>query len=112
MDSQKADMYLMMNNKYFESHHMNMIREKLLTLDENQWQRLHYVQYKDPSTALMLSIFAGSFGADRFYIGDAGLGVAKLLTCGGLFVWKVVDWFLIQGATRDKNLQSFNYTFL
>ena len=33
------------------------------------------------------------------------MGVGKLLTCGGFGVWTIVDWFLIQDATRDKNMQ-------
>jgi hypothetical protein len=38
-------------------------------------------------------------------IGDTGIGVGKLLTCGGLGIWTIVDWFMIQGATREKNMQ-------
>jgi hypothetical protein len=38
-------------------------------------------------------------------IGDTGLGVGKLLTCGGLGIWAIIDWFMIQKATREKNMQ-------
>ena len=37
-------------------------------------------------------------------IGDTGRGIGKLLTCGGLGIWALVDWFLIMDATREKNL--------
>jgi hypothetical protein len=40
------------------------------------------------------------------------MGVGKLLTCGGLGVWAIVDWFLIQGATKEKNMELFNRTFM
>lgn len=70
------------------------------------------VQFKDPTTALLISIFAGAYGIDRFYIGDTGMGVGKLLTCGGLGIWAIVDWFLIQGATKEKNLEKFNQAML
>jgi TM2 domain-containing membrane protein YozV len=52
-----------------------------------------------------VSILAGSLGIDRFLIGDSGLGAGKLLTCGGFGIWTIVDWFQIQKATREKNLE-------
>jgi TM2 domain containing protein len=66
---------------------------------------LQTIQFKDPTTSLLISIFAGHLGIDRFYIGDVGMGVGKLLTCGGLGIWTIVDWFLIMDATRDKNAE-------
>ena len=63
------------------------------------------LQFKDPTISLIISLIGGSLGIDRFFIGDTGLGVGKLLTCGGLGIWSIVDWFLIMGATRDKNFQ-------
>jgi TM2 domain-containing membrane protein YozV len=54
------------------------------------------------NTALLLSILLGIFGADRFYVGRTGLGVLKLVTFGGYFVWWVVDVILlIQGRMKD-----------
>ena len=63
------------------------------------------MQFKDPTIVLILSIFLGSFGIDRFFIGDMGLGIGKLLTGGGCGVWTIVDWFLIMGATKQKNYE-------
>jgi TM2 domain-containing membrane protein YozV len=112
MEAQKADMFIMSNGKYFESHHIAQIRERLLALDESKWVLIQSVPLKDPQTSLIISIFVGAYGIDRFYIGDTGLGVGKLLTCGGLGIWAIIDWFQIQGATRQKNfekLQQFLY---
>jgi hypothetical protein len=108
MEAQKVDMFMMTNAKYFEGYQLSAIRDRLLQLDDDKWPSLQFLQFKEPTTALLLSIFLGEFGIDRFYIGDTGMGVGKLLTCGGLLVWKIVDWFLIMGATREKNMEMFN----
>lgn len=50
---------------------------------------------KSYTTALILSIFLGGLGIDRFYLGYTGLGVAKLLTFGGCGVWALIDLILI-----------------
>lgn len=104
MDAQKVDMFIMSNSKFFESHQIHFIREKLLVADDAQWPMLSTIQFKDPTTSLIVSILAGSLGIDRFIIGDTGLGIGKLITCGGLGIWAIIDWFLIQGATREKNM--------
>ncbi|MEO6681519.1 MAG: TM2 domain-containing protein [Ginsengibacter sp.] len=105
MDAQKVDMFMMANAKFFESHHINVIRERLIDLDESKWAMISTLQLKDPTTSLIVSILAGSLGIDRFMIGDTGLGIGKLLTCGGFGIWAIIDWFMIQGASREKNMQ-------
>ena len=105
MEQQKVDMFIMMNNKYFPESQISFIRDRLLACDESRANLLHAIQFKDPTTSLILSLFCGGFGVDRFFIGDTGLGVAKLITCGGLGIWSIIDWFLIMGSTREKNLE-------
>ncbi len=105
MDSQKIDMYLISTAKYFESYQIPAIRERLLAMDDSRFILLQTLNLKDPTMMIIISLIGGHFGVDRFIIGDTGLGVAKLLTCGGLGIWTIVDLFLIMGRTREVNFE-------
>lgn len=56
------------------------------------------------NTAMFLSILLGGFGADRFYLGYTGMGIAKLLTAGGCGIWWIVDIIMIAtGKVQDSS---------
>jgi TM2 domain-containing membrane protein YozV len=112
MDVHKVDMFIMSNNKFFDSFQLHTIKDQLLNLPEEKWPRIQVLQFKDPTTTLIVSILVGGFGIDRFLIGNVGLGIGKLLTCGGLGIWTIVDWFLIQAATKEKNLKTLQEALL
>jgi TM2 domain-containing membrane protein YozV len=56
--------------------------------------------------AVLLSLFVGGLGVDRFYLGYTGLGIAKLLTLGGCGIWALIDLILIiMGKLKDADGQ-------
>jgi TM2 domain-containing membrane protein YozV len=55
-------------------------------------------------TLLLLSIFLGELGIDRFYVGKIGTGILKLITLGGCGIWWLIDLILIIcGKFTDSN---------
>jgi TM2 domain-containing membrane protein YozV len=54
--------------------------------------------------ALLMSIFFGVVGVDRFILGHIGLGILKLITIGGLGIWWLVDIILIASKYQFKDI--------
>ena len=79
--------------------------------DDDTLSSLAMLPLKNPIIGLMLGLFLGPFGVDRFYKGDIGLGIAKLvftLTILGAIVsiiWAVVDLFLVYMGIKNDNFQ-------
>ena len=54
---------------------------------------------------LLMSIFFGHFGVDRFIMGHIGLGILKLLTMGGCGIWWLIDVILIASKYPFEGIQ-------
>jgi hypothetical protein len=61
------------------------------------------VSPKSRTAATLLGFFLGGLGVDRFYLGNIGLGVAKLLLGWLTFgIWPLIDWIIIvAGQAHD-----------
>ena len=101
--SQKADIYFMTNQKFFPSEKLYAVKERLDGMTDEQIQRLMYVQLKDPTTYLLISIFIGELGIDRFLLGDVGMGIFKLLTAGLCGILWIYDMVTVQDKVRNIN---------
>ncbi len=108
MDKQKIDLYLTTNAKYFEPSAIPIIRQKLETADDSTFLSVQACELKDPTTLLLVSIFLGPLGIDRFMLGDTGMGVLKLLTGGCCGVLTIIDWFTITKKAKQKNLATLS----
>lgn len=103
MDANKLDMWIAQNSKMLPGAKLPIIKQTLTSLDDSKFMHLQSVEFKDPSTVLILSILIGTLGIDRFMLGDAGLGVLKLLTCGGCYIWWIIDMINAQDRAKEYN---------
>jgi TM2 domain-containing membrane protein YozV len=62
--------------------------------------------YSDKSklVAGLLELFLGGVGAGRWYLGNTGIALGQLFTCGGLGIWALIDAvMMLTGNVRDKD---------
>lgn len=91
MDQNQPSQLLALYGNRLPIESMDMARNKLLEMDYNI-ASIRMAQFKDPTIALIISVIVWALGVDRFYIGDVGLGIGKLLTCGGAYIWWLIDF--------------------
>ena len=103
MDSQKVDMFIMSNQKYLPAEKIVFLKQKLSEADENKFALASAVEFKYPTTILLVSLFLGTLGIDRFMLGETGIGILKLLTCGVCGILTIIDWFSVQKKAKDLN---------
>ncbi len=72
-------------------------QQKMIFMSQYQSEK------KDRTTGLILAVLIGKFGIDRFYTGEIGLGILKMVTLGGCLIWWVVDWFTVQNRVDEYN---------
>lgn len=106
MDQNKVDMYIMTNQKYFPAEKIMYLKEKLAAMDESKFTMVSTVELKDPTTILLVSIFLGALGIDRFMLGDTGMGILKLLTGGCCGILTIIDWFTVSKKTKELNFNN------
>jgi len=50
-----------------------------------------------------LALVAGVHGGMRFYLGDVGTGIGQCITCGGCWIWSIIDWVNYERIVDEKN---------
>lgn len=100
----KVDFFIMQYRNYFPMNRIPEIRSKLMSLDKSHLEMVLYCdEFKNPKTVLLASFFC----VDRFMLDDAGLGILKIVTFGGAWVWWVVDICTAQDRARKYNYKRF-----
>ena len=102
MTKEQIDQLIDMNCDKISPEYVPIIRERLADADEGIAQ----AAFANCKGEIMMMVMAGWFGylgLDRFMLGEVGLGVAKLLTCGGCGIWALIDCFTAPARTRKYN---------
>lgn len=104
MDANVVNQFLVANAKYFPEDQIPFLKQKLLDASDDKLTLVQCTEFKDPTTILIISILIGGLGIDRFMLGDTGMGVLKLLTCGLCGILTIIDWFTVTKRTKEKNI--------
>ena len=108
MDNSKVALFVSQNSGKFAPAQLQDVKTKLEALSDDKFTLVSSIEFKDPTTLLILSILVGALGVDRFMLKEVGMGVLKLLTGGCCGILWIIDIFLIQNKTREYNYRKFS----
>lgn len=86
----------------------NAMEQAMLVQNLSDQQKMLFMtqfnsEKKDPGTMMLISVFLGSLGVDRFMLGDMGMGILKLCTGGLCGILWFIDIFTTRARTSDFN---------
>ncbi len=79
------------------------IEKKLIAAPDSFEMMMRSIPFRKPSTVQLISVFPGSLGVDRFYLGDIKNGILKYFTFGGIGIWWIVDIMSAKDRCRAYN---------
>lgn len=86
---------------------LSRFKKALERAPEDAYDEIFDTKIYSIPTTVILSVLFGFLGVDRFYIGDVGIGICKLLfgwlTLG---IWPFVDIFCSYRKAKRKNLEN------
>lgn len=107
MEKTNSDMLFMQYQSLVPEEQKLNLKRTLERADDSCVDKVIMLKTYNPITILLMSIFFGSFGVDRFMLGDTGLGVCKLLfgwlTLG---IWPLIDIFYSYKRAKEKNFEN------
>ena len=123
MEQSKIERFITSMEGKFPSKKLDLARKQLLQLDDSKLNIIESVDYKEPTTLLIISLFLGWAGIDRLMLGNVGGFIIKpLILAFGIFlgfegVWfftllgvilVITDWFTIIDITKKENYIKFS----
>ena len=79
------------------------VKNALISAPDDFEKYMRNIPFRKPSTLQIISIFPGSLGVDRFYLGDIKMGILKYFTFGGLGIWWIKDIISAKDRCRAYN---------
>lgn len=104
MEKQKVDMFIGMNAENFTPQDLMIIKEKLEKMEDDKLFLIQGTEFQKPSTIFLIAIL---LGWERFWLDDVGLGIVKIITFYGCFIWWLVDIFSAKERAKKYNFKKF-----
>ncbi len=96
----KVDMFIGLNAENFHPHDLMIIKDKLEKMNDDKFFLIQGVELQKPSTILLIAVI---LGWERFWLGDIGLGILKIVTFYGCLIWWFVDIFSAKDRAKKHN---------
>jgi len=105
MDTNQVNFWLSINAENFALEALPAVKSKLEQMNDNQMIYLQSASFKKPSTILIIAVL---LGWERFFLGDVGLGILKVITGYGCGIWWLIDIFSAKKRAQKYNFQQFH----
>lgn len=104
MEQQHINTFISANIEKFDAAQLSIIRQQLEQLDDSKFMVVFSAEYRSPTLILVIAIL---LGWERFFLDDILMGVLKIITCYGCFIWWIVDICTATSRAKEYNFKKF-----
>ncbi len=104
MEKSKVDLFLAMNADNFHPQDLMIVKDRLESIPDDKAFIVQTISFQKPDFILIIAIV---LGWERFWLNDVVLGIIKIITCYGCFLWWLIDIFSAKSRARTYNYKKF-----
>ncbi len=109
MEQNKVIKFMQENkNNFFpnDDHTEEEVMIALMEAPDSFEATMNRLPMRNPTLVSIVAFLVGSFGVDRFYLGDFKKGILKFITAGGMLIWWFVDVISAKKRCRKYNCEN------
>lgn len=91
MTPNKVTLLIEKFGKNLSQEDMRKFTNTFKSLDDSHFESIVYTPLKSKLKTILFAVLLGGIGADRFYIGDKGLGILKLIINVGATLLRMIN---------------------
>lgn len=108
MEKEHVNQFIAMHGNKFTQEVLPSVKRKVESVPDERFDELCAIDFKSPTTMLIIAILLGPLAVDRFMLGEIGMGILKLFTLGLCGILEIIDIFSAQKRTSEYNLRKLD----
>jgi TM2 domain-containing membrane protein YozV/RNA polymerase subunit RPABC4/transcription elongation factor Spt4 len=104
---------LIANKSYISTESIDYLRQEMKNMSADDIHRLKFLRFIDPVSTTLFAVFLFPLGLDRFFLGNIGLGIIRIIVVMLALFFPIIFipliiWYIYEAVTASKRTHNYN----